>query len=104
MHRSRNLSALFALFDPDGTGSMDARRLLLIGRARRALGHKHALWSPEASNKLMESIGADSLSNEGRVTEAEFVEYFSESLPVGKEDFGKVIDELRDVATYLKDR
>ena len=52
----------------------------------------------------MESIGADSLSNEGRVTEAEFVEYFSESLPVGKEDFGKVIDELRDVATYLKDR
>jgi len=81
---------------------MDARRLLLIGRARRALGHQHALWSPEASNKLMESIGAS--SNDGRVRQEEFVEYFSESLPPNPVDFGKVVDELRDAAMYLKDR
>lgn len=56
---------VFKLFDPDGVGFMDARRLLLLGRARRALGHKHGMWSPSQNNRLLDRLDSN---DDGKVS------------------------------------
>ena len=76
--RTTMLQRLFDAFDIDEQGYLTKSILLELGEARRALGQKSSSWDEEKATKMLKRFDSD---GDGRVSDAEFVMAFSESLP-----------------------
>eukprot|EP00658_Telonema_sp_P-2_P035028 TRINITY_DN25526_c0_g1_i1.p1 TRINITY_DN25526_c0_g1~~TRINITY_DN25526_c0_g1_i1.p1 ORF type:complete len:824 (-),score=233.95 TRINITY_DN25526_c0_g1_i1:161-2464(-) len=92
-HRQRQsrLTQLFGMFDLDGSGMIEARELLELGRARRELGQRSGAWTEEKNNRLVRKMD---VKGDGVVSCEEFVSHFSIALPEGRRQFDEVLDEL----------
>ena len=67
---------VFAAFDIDGSGEINSKELLLMGKARRELGQKKdSEWSEEKNARMVKRLDAD---GSGKIEEKEFVAGFEE--------------------------
>ena len=75
--RRGQLAAVFALFDLDGSGSIESSELLELGKARRSLGQKSSSWSGAKNLRMMQRMDTD---GDGTVCETEFIKHFARML------------------------
>ena len=98
-HRMRALENVFAQFDLDDSGSVEADELLALGRTRRGLGQKHGVWTEKRNERVVRAMDKTS---EGMVQKQDFVEYFSDMLPQDPEVFEETIAQFQAVAKVTR--
>ena len=91
------LRAVHQAMDDDETGYIEAPELMLLGQARRKLGHKSGEWTEVMNRNLMDRLDK---TGDGKVESKEFAEYFDRVLPVEPEDFMKNVDQFMAVANH----
>jgi len=97
--RCEQLVKVHTLMDDDGSGFIEAPEMLLLGKARRQLGHKQGEWNEAMNNKIVAKIDKD---GDGKIHQTEFAEYFSGSLPQNKTDFKQAIQKFMAVAEHCR--
>ena len=93
--RATALKSVYAAFDLDGGGDVGAEELMELGIARRKLGQKQGTWSVDQNNRLMAKIDMD---GDGVISESEFINFFTVSLPGNMAEFMSNIEQFREVA------
>ena len=94
-HRFEQLSKVFAAFDLDNSGTIGADELFELGTARRTLRQKSGEWTAEQNTNMIHHMKK---GKPGEVRKAEFIEYFTTSLPYDKNDFDTTIKQIMLVA------
>jgi len=75
--RIRQLKVVFRAFDLDGSGQMEPKELLVLGKQRSKLGQKQRKWTEEKNAKLIAKMDKD---GDGSIDEEEFVRHFLKAL------------------------
>ena len=100
--RKKSLVKVFRAFDIYQRGQIGSRELKAIGSARRIAGHKGDYageWTESKNLMLMRRIDTN---GDGKITEEEFVSYFTESLPSDMREFEVTIAQLIEAAKSCK--
>lgn len=87
--------------DQDNSGYIEPKELLLLGQARRKLGHKAGEWTEEKNKALVTKMDTD---GDGKITADEFVQHFHRALPKDEDQFKAVISQFMDVAAECQRR
>jgi len=95
------LSKVFKLFDLDGGGDIGEEELMLLGKARRAAGHRSGEWTDEQNKAMMKRMG---MNRNGCVSEEAFVVYFDNTLPRDASQFEQAIQQFTEVAEICKQK
>ena len=86
-------------FDLNGNGSVGSNEMLVLGKARRALGQKGGEWLVGQNNALMQKMGVDM---KGDVPLEGFVRHFNDTLPMDSTEFNAIIDQFILCAQTLR--
>ena len=86
---------VFAAFDMDGSGTIEAAELFELGKARRKLGQKQGEWTQEMNRKMVQRIDRD---GDGLINGTEFSTFFEKALPKDPYTFDKTIADFLAVA------
>ena len=98
-YRETKLAEVFALFDLDGNGSVEAQELMVLGLRRRELGHVDGGWSEKQNEKLVQAMDTN---GDGKIQQSEFCQYFSQALALDTAKFENVITQFKEVAQSCK--
>jgi len=98
-HREQALRAVFAAFDEDGSGEVEASELLALGKARRSTGQKSGSWTEEQNARLIKRMDTN---GDGGIDVEEFTKFFSSSLPRDPETFNGIMQQFMEVAKAIK--
>ena len=93
--RQELLGVVHKVMDADTSGYIEAAELMLLGQARRKLGHKKGEWTEEQNQTLVDKVDG---SGTGRIIAADFAEHFDRILPGNREEFIQNIQQFMDVA------
>ena len=99
--RQAQLSQVFAEFDVDQSGHIEAAELLALGRARRALGHKSGEWTREMNDRMIAKMAGPRTT---QVSLLDFVSYFDRNLPTDDAAFAATIVQFLDVAEAVREK
>merc|ERR1719424_2709919 len=86
--RDMLLGDVFAAFDVDGDGFVDAGELMQLGAARQQLKQEGRKWTAAKNRALVEMLDTN---KDGRVSRDEFVRGFGDATPVDYKDFGALM-------------
>lgn len=79
------LGHVFAAFDTDGSGAVEAKELLQLGELRQQLGQVGRSWSPQKNLRLIQKMDKD---ESGCVEQHEFIRHFQAAMEEnGDEEF-----------------
>jgi len=95
LNRASELTAIFQMFDRDGSGAIGGEELMRLGKNRQKLGHKSRAWTEERNRQMIEKMesGGD---GDGQIDESEFVSYFLKSLQRNtNKEFMETMEEFR---------
>merc|ERR1712166_604211 len=97
--RSALLKDVFAAFDVDGDGFVDAGELMQLGAARQQLKQEGRKWT-EAKNRVL--VKTLDTNKDGAVSRDEFVRGFDGATPQDMEAFGGLMMEYEAVARWVR--
>ena len=86
--RKEQLRELFEMLDVDNTRFIEAAELMMLGQARRPLGHPSGAWTEDNNSRLISRID---VSGQGKIKMTEFVEHFDNVLPRPEVEFDEMI-------------
>ena len=78
LNRKAELLSVFRIFDLDGSGFVETSELQVLGEARKTLGHKKRVWTPEKNAQMIENM--DSRNPDGKIDSEEFAAYFLKTM------------------------
>jgi tellurite resistance protein len=97
--RHAALRGVFRKFDLDRGGYVEAQELMVLGKARRTLGQKSGEWNEEKNTKLIKRMDTN---GDGQISENEFIEFFSNALPLLPFEFETTVSQFLKVAESVK--
>ena len=97
--RKEQLRELFEMLDVDNTRYIEAAELMMLGQARRPLGHPSGAWTEDKNSRLVSRMD---VSGQGKIKITEFVEHFDNVLPRPEVEFDEVIAKFGKVAKGLQ--
>ena len=65
LDRKAELAKVFGTFDMDGSGTVEAKELMVLGTARQTLGHKKRVWTEERNARMIANM--DKGSKDGKI-------------------------------------
>ena len=87
---------MFKRFDINGGGSIGKEELLLLGEARRKLGHKKGKWGKEQNDIMFSRMDTN---GDGELDREEFVTFFMSPLrEKDRENFDEEVLKFLEVA------
>ena len=89
--RAAELRKVFAAFDYDGSGVVEAKELQVLGERAQVLGQKVRVWTAEKNGALVKKLDAN---GDGTMDESEFVAHFLSGYTF--ESDGVFLDTMRD--------
>jgi len=94
LNRIEELLRIFSVFDIDGSGFVETGELQVLGEARKDLGHKKRIWTPERNAAMIENM--DSRNPDGKIDRDEFLAYFLKVLRSrSDEEFMQTMSEFK---------
>eukprot|EP00658_Telonema_sp_P-2_P078245 TRINITY_DN7287_c0_g1_i6.p1 TRINITY_DN7287_c0_g1~~TRINITY_DN7287_c0_g1_i6.p1 ORF type:complete len:465 (-),score=192.02 TRINITY_DN7287_c0_g1_i6:334-1728(-) len=99
--RQEALLKVFKEMDDDDSGYVEAAELLLLGQARRKLGHKQGEWTVEKNDKMVAKMDKN---GDGHISAEEFAAHFETILPRGTKEFDWVIQQFMQVAGHCSSK
>ena len=96
--RQEMLRSVHQAMDVDNSGYIEAAELMLLGQARRELGHKSGKWTAEMNRRLVSKLDT---SHGGRIESVEFCGYFDRTLPESKSQFEAIIEQFTAAASHV---
>ena len=99
--RRSRLRDVFVMMDVDKTKYIEAAELMMLGQARRQLGHPSGTWTEQKNARLVCRMDT---SGDGKIEVAEFVEHFDNVLPQEESEFGRVMAQFQEVARVCREK
>ena len=100
--RVTQLEVLLGVLDSDGSGSIDSNKLLQLGHFVHKLELRiGALQSANWDEKKNAQLIKEMISQDGRISSLEFLNYLDTVLPNNMNEFDTVIHQLLEVASTL---
>ena len=97
--RQMMLADVFAAFDVDGDGFVDAGELMQLGAARQKLKQDGRKWTEAKNKQLVELLDTN---KDGAVSRDEFVRGFGKATPEGMQQFCALMMEYEAVARWVR--
>jgi len=93
--RDMMLGDVFRAFDVDGSGFVDAEKLMQLGAARQQLKQRQRVWTEAKNSEVVATLAKDA---DNRVSREEFAGRYGESTPSDLNDFVRLFMEFEAVA------